>query len=64
MSSGKYLSLDEARKTDQLDRFCEEHPSTGDMDLFDRAFNAMAAGPKSLEASEATKRGDDDASYA
>ena len=26
MSRGKYLSLEEARKTGQIDRFCKEHP--------------------------------------
>jgi len=28
MSTGKYLSLEEARRTGQLDRFCDEHPSS------------------------------------
>ena len=27
MSIGKYLSLEEARKKNLLDRFCKEHPS-------------------------------------
>ena len=27
MSRGKYLSLEEARKADQLKQFCKEHPS-------------------------------------
>ena len=36
MATGKYLSLEEARKQDRLDRFCKEHPSTGDRDQFDR----------------------------
>jgi hypothetical protein len=27
MSTGKYLSLEEARRTGRLDRFCNEHPS-------------------------------------
>ena len=30
MSTGKYLSLEEARKTGQLDRFIKEHPSKAD----------------------------------
>jgi hypothetical protein len=30
MARGKYLSLEEARKSGELDQFCKEHPSTGD----------------------------------
>ena len=30
MARGKHLSPEEARKKDQLDRFCKEHPSKGD----------------------------------
>ena len=48
MSRGKYLSLEEARKTGRLDRFCKEHPSEGDKELFDRLFEAMAK-PKSVQ---------------
>lgn len=44
MSRGKYLSLEEARKLGQLDRFCKEHPSVGDEDRWDRLFLAMAHG--------------------
>ena len=29
MSIGKYISLEEARKTGQLDRFIKEHPVKG-----------------------------------
>jgi len=36
MSRGKYLSLPEARKKKQLDRFCKEHPSEGNADELDR----------------------------
>ncbi len=51
MARGKYLSLEEARKAGQIDRFCKEHPSEGDMKLWDRLFLAMAKGkpPKSSE---------------
>ena len=31
MSIGKYISLEEARKHKQLDRFAKAHPSNGDM---------------------------------
>ena len=44
MARGKYLSLEEARKDGTIKRFCKEHPSKGDMDAFDRLFNAMASG--------------------
>ena len=27
MSTGKYISLEEARNDKKLDRFCKEHPS-------------------------------------
>ena len=30
MSTGKYISLEEARKSGQLDRFIKEHPSKAD----------------------------------
>lgn len=42
MSRGKYLSLEEARKAKQLQRFAKEHPSEGDAEMFDRLFRAMA----------------------
>ena len=44
MARGRYLSLEEARKTGQIDRFCKEHPSTGNWDRFKRLFEAMAHG--------------------
>ena len=44
MAQGKYLSLEEARKEGSIKRFCKEHPSKGDMDVFDRLFNAMVSG--------------------
>jgi hypothetical protein len=36
MSQGKYLSLEEARKSGKLDRFAQEHPSQTDRDRFAR----------------------------
>jgi len=30
MSTGKYISLEEARRTGQVDRFIKEHPSIAD----------------------------------
>lgn len=42
MSTGQYLSLEEARKKGKLDRFVKEHPSIGDKTAFDKLFKAMA----------------------
>ena len=53
MARGKYLSLDEARKQGRIDRFCKEHPSEGDEELFDRLLDAMAT-PKKTEEGEQT----------
>jgi hypothetical protein len=44
MSRGKYLSLEEARKTGQIDRFCKEHPASGDEEKFDALLGAIAKG--------------------
>jgi hypothetical protein len=41
MSRGKYLSLEEARKKHLLDRFCKEHPSTGDKEAFDGILDGL-----------------------
>ena len=40
MSIGKYISLEEARKTGQLDRFIKEHPSKGNKELFNKLLDA------------------------
>ena len=45
MSRGKYLSLEEAREQNKLDRFAKEHPSEGNKNLFSRLFEAMAKKP-------------------
>jgi hypothetical protein len=52
MSRGKYLSLEEARRTG-LDRFCKEHPSEADRDRFKRLLDAMSQGV--LEEGETSK---------
>ena len=44
MARGRYLSLEEARKSGKLDRFCKEHPSSGDWNTFNRLFDAVAHG--------------------
>ena len=41
MSTGKYISLEEARKNGQLDRFIKEHPSKADGRLFRQLLDAM-----------------------
>ena len=63
MARGKYLSLEEARRMGQVDRFCKEHPSVGNRERFERLLNAMAHGgpptsrrrpPKNSEEAEQT----------
>ena len=51
MSQGKFLSLEEARKSGRLDRFAKAHPSEGDATLFGRLLSEMA---KTTEAAEET----------
>lgn len=46
MSRGRHLSLSEARKSGQLNRYAREHPSTGDAEVFDKLLEAMASGKK------------------
>ena len=41
MSRGKYLSLEEARNSKKLERFCKEHPSKGDASRFEDLLLAM-----------------------
>jgi hypothetical protein len=53
MSRGKYLSLEEARKTGKLDRFAKEHPSKADRDRFGRLLDAMSQG--ALEGAETSR---------
>ncbi len=43
MSRGKYLSLEEARKSGLIKRFCKEHPSQAD-GRFPKLLEAMARG--------------------
>lgn len=45
MSRGKYLSLEEARKSGKLmKQFAKEHPSEGNEEEFDRLLERMASG--------------------
>lgn len=45
MIKDKKISLEEARKYKQLDRFIQEHPSEGDKTILDSLFEKMI--PKS-----------------
>ncbi len=44
MSRGKYLSLEEARKSEKLDQFAKEHPSKADAGRFEALLESMAKG--------------------
>jgi len=59
MSRGKYLSLEEARKTGKLNRFAKEHPSEGDRERFDRLLDEMS---KTIEAEETSSPGNGESS--
>lgn len=49
MARGKYLSLEEARRSNKLNRFCKEHPSEGDERLFDSLIDSIAKPKKTKE---------------
>jgi hypothetical protein len=53
VSRGKHLSLSEARKTGQLERFAKEHPTTGDREAFEKLLKAMASGKKPSRSAKA-----------
>lgn len=53
MARGKYLSLEEARKSGKLKQFAKEHPCAGDGEKFDRLLDAMVK-PKSLPKADQT----------
>ena len=61
MARGKYLSLEEARKTKGgLKRFVVEHPNVRDEDEFDAALDAMASGkPPAKRRTSSADRGAD-----
>ena len=55
MSRGKYLSLEEARKSKkQIQRFAEEHPSEGDRTLFEKLTDAMCGKSRTKPEDEET----------
>ena len=53
MSHGKYLSLEEARKSGKLKQFAKEHPCAGDGEKFNRLLDAMVK-PKSSPTADQT----------
>ena len=55
MARGKHLTLEEARRLGQLDRFAREHPATGDADAFERLAKAMAKGKPPRETEKPKK---------
>ncbi len=60
MATGKYLSLEEARKKGLLDRFCKEHQTTGNKRQFTDLLDAMAKTPsKAGQTSTRKHRGAD-----
>jgi hypothetical protein len=59
MSRGKYLSLEEARKSGALDRFAKEHPSEGDRRRFERLLEEMS---KTIEGEETSSPRNDESS--
>ncbi len=63
MSQGKYLSLEEARKKDRrgkdkLDRFCEDHPSSGKKKDFDALLTAMVQSSSEGEGTSSRESGE------
>lgn len=49
MSTGKYISLEEARNDKKLDRFIKEHPSKADKKTFDTLLGAMTKPKKKVK---------------
>ena len=48
MGTGRYLSLEEARKAKKLDRFAKEHPTRGSKMEFDALLLRMAKSSKAI----------------
>lgn len=60
MSRGKYLSLPEARKKRQLERFAKEHPSEGDSDKLKELIGKMSKTTESADQTSRKKKSSDD----
>ena len=54
MARGKYLSLEEARRSGKIEQFCKEHPSKGDWNQFDATMDSIA-GPDAKSSSRAER---------
>ena len=54
MARGKYLSLEEARRSGKIERFCKEHPTKGDWNQFDAMMDSFA-GPEAKSSSKAVR---------
>lgn len=55
MSAGKYTSLEEARKHNELKRFIKEHPSEGNAKEFEDLLHNMTHNIKSKKPSKGEK---------
>ena len=55
MSTGKYLSLEEARKQGKIDRFAKEHKTVGDRKAFEGLLDRMT---RNLPTSDQTSKKD------
>jgi hypothetical protein len=55
LSTGKYISLEEARKQNKLKRFIKEHPSKGDNEQFKDLLHNMTHNIKSKKPSRGGK---------
>jgi hypothetical protein len=49
MATGKYLSLEEARREKKMERFAKEHPTKGNKKQFDLLLYRMAKKPSKAE---------------
>jgi hypothetical protein len=54
MARGKYLSLEEARRLNQINQFCAEHPSRGNWKEFDALMDSFTS-PDARSSSEAVR---------
>ncbi len=54
MARGKYLSLEEARRSGNIEQFCKEHPSKGDWNEFDAMMDSIV-GPDAKSSSRAVR---------
>lgn len=60
MAIGKYMSLEDARKKGNLDRFMKVHESTGDENAFLGIVDRMVKKPESACQTLNSKRPDED----